>query len=218
MDEEHLRQRKAADGEDGVAAASGATNTATVSDGVPADGQSGTPETVAQSAAQARDAYFDALKVWLQQVQAQQMAATMFPYYLANCQQMNGGPLGATGPTFTGPQQYQPNPFYFPQHPAFVFNAPNVGIPANGMANAFGQQQQQQNPINGNVFNQNRNQDNMRRNEESESRQYFGIIKSNLWIFERYSFHRVTFSSIFSYPAKRRVRIYYRTDMETLRC
>lgn len=189
MDEEQLRQRKAA----GAANDDDASESRANYVDRPAE-HSASPTTAASlpnapepaisspSTAQERDAYFEALRVWLQQVQLQQTVMAMFPYYLANCQQSGGFFGSGSGSTSnTLPQQYQPNPFYFPQYASLSQMSVPQGTANTAAFAAFAQQQQQrqqQNAANfNNQFNQNRNQfiDNIRRNEESKC-----IFNSNL--------------------------------------
>lgn len=105
---------------------------------------------------QTKEEYFDALRVWLQQVQLQQMAYAYFPYYLSANLQPN------LNNVFIPPM-----PFLPAQFPSVNLNQPNsFPIPANG---------NQPNPVDpfnrppifaNNIFQQNRNNymENMRQN------------------------------------------------------
>lgn len=169
MDEEHLKQRHVAKTDDGAGKSDdNVNNTRTES-----CAESTLPSL---STIQSKDAYFEALRIWLHQVQMQQTAMAFFPYYLANFQQQMGPGMTGAGATAAmgSQQQYQPNPFYYPQYPMFPQPTINAGPPGNAnIAGTFGGfgQQQPPNLLNNNLFNQNRNNliDNVRRNEEGNA-------------------------------------------------
>lgn len=179
MDETNLRQRIVGDRNDSDNVNNGESQSAS------AEATATTSTTSSEPVANAQteyDAYFESLRVWLQQVQLQQTAMAMFPYYLANCQQLNAGFINnGLGASQSNLPQYQTNPMYFSQ-----YATANRQQQATGNANpfaAFAQQQQQQqqpNAPNPNIVNNNnnpfaRNQfaDNFRRNEESKHRKYY---------------------------------------------
>lgn len=97
-----------------------------------------------------KEEYFNALRIWLQQVQLQQMAYSYFPYYLSSNLQQNmiNNAFMPSMPFFAQPQ--------YPAIPTMqMFNAPNIDpTSADGT-----QQQQIPNPAMhlNNMFQQNRN-------------------------------------------------------------
>lgn len=116
--------------------------------------------TTGSAAIKTKDEYFNALRVWLQQVQLQQMAYTYFPYYLYSNLQSN--PNNVFSPSM---------PFLSVQYPTFpsaaTFNQPN-----NFPNSANGNPANPAEPLNrpplfaNNFFQQNRNNyvDNIRQN------------------------------------------------------
>lgn len=80
--------------------------------------------TNAPAVIQTKEEYFDALRVWLQQVQLQQMAYTYFPHYLSSNLQPNN--------VFIPPMPFLPSQYpTFPTAP--IFNAQtNLPNAANG--------------------------------------------------------------------------------------
>lgn len=145
MDDEHIKQRTR-------------DTTSDMSTCVP----SSSSTTSIPNVIQTKEEYFDALRIWLQQVQLQQTAMAYFPYYLAaNYQQSVGGS------TF----------FLPPQFPAMIPDAttqmPNgTTLPNNGAAthqnNVDQQPAEAQQIFVNNLFQPNRNNyvDNARRNLE----------------------------------------------------
>lgn len=121
-----------------------------------------------------KEEYFDALRVWLQQVQLQQMAYAYFPYYLsANLPpNMNNVfnttmPFPIPPPSSAAAAQFPPA---FPPVPGMGINGP-PGVGGGGgiglnFANAGGDALNRGGPFIGNSIFQNRNQymENMRQN------------------------------------------------------
>lgn len=119
-----------------------------------------------------KEEYFDALRVWLQQVQLQQMAYTYFPYYLsANLPPNMNNVLNASMPFPTTPPQppiaaaaqfpaFPPAPMGINQPGGIGFNFANA-VNAGNAGDALNRA-----PFIGNSIFQNRNQymENMRQN------------------------------------------------------
>lgn len=158
MDEEHIKQRK-----------KDATPDLSTSASVP---PSSTTTTSIPNVIQTKEEYFEALRLWLQQVQLQQTAMAYFPYYLAaNYQQSVGGSAFFLPPQF---------PAMFPDATTQMpngANMPNIGVTTQQIN--VDQQPAQPHPIFvNNLFQQNRNNnnnnnnnnfvDNTRRNLEGE--------------------------------------------------
>lgn len=136
-----------------AAAAAAAANVATATNNIP---------TVIRT----KEEYFDALRVWLQQVQLQQMAYTYFPYYLsANLPPTMHNPFNASMP-FSSTSTAPAAPAQFPAFPMtpLGINQPGAGIGFN-FPNA-GANAADRAPFIGNSIFQNRNQymENMRQN------------------------------------------------------
>lgn len=116
-----------------------------------------------------KEDYFDALRVWLQQVQLQQMAYAYFPYYLSANLPPNMNTVFNTSMPFPTPPPPAAAAAAAGQFPAFP--PINVGQPggqfnfANG-GNAGGDALNRGGPFIGNSIFQNRNQymENMRQN------------------------------------------------------
>lgn len=118
-----------------------------------------------------KEEYFDALRVWLQQVQLQQMAYAYFPYYLSANLPPNMNTVFNTSMPF--PTQPPPAGGQFPAFPPAPMGI-NVGQPGGGIGqfnfanagNAGGDALNRGGPFIGNSIFQNRNQymENMRQN------------------------------------------------------
>lgn len=117
-----------------------------------------------QTVIQTKEEYFEALRVWLQQVQLQQMAYAYFPYYLSANLQPNLNNVFIPSMPFLPPSQF----------PSFTPASVNLNQP-NSFANAVNGNQQNaanEQPFNrppifaNNLFQQNRNNymENMRQN------------------------------------------------------
>lgn len=142
MDEEHIKQRKKESTVEASANVSSMSSSSSVS--------SSTATTI-PNVIQTKEEYFEALRIWLQQVQLQQTAMAYFPYYLAaNYQQCVGGTAFFLPPQF---------PAMFPDASLYM---PNASVTAQPINREQQQQQQQQPPqpqqffVN-NLFQPNRN-------------------------------------------------------------
>lgn len=144
MDEEHIKQRKKDTPSDLPTSVPPPSSTTSI------------PNVI-----QTKEEYFEALRIWLQQVQLQQTAMAYFPYYLAaNYQQTVGGSAFFLPPQF---------PAMFPDATQMPNGStlPNIGA-ATPQINVDQQPAQPQPAFVNNLFQPNRNNyvDNARRNLE----------------------------------------------------
>lgn len=147
MDEEHIKQRK-----------KDTTSDMSLPSSPPPPPSS---TTSIPNVIQTKEEYFEALRIWLQQVQLQQTAMAYFPYYLAaNYQQSVGGSAFFLPPQF---------PALFPDATQMPNGTtlPNIGA-ATQQINVDQQPAQPQPMFVNNLFQPNRNNyvDNARRNLE----------------------------------------------------
>lgn len=160
MDEEHIKQRKK-------------DTPSEISDNIPSSSPSSAATSI-PNVIQTKEEYFDALRIWLQQVQLQQTAMAYFPYYLAaNYQQSVGGSAFFLPPQF---------PAMFPEAAQLPngTNLPNIGAATQQNNINVDQQPAQAQPIFvNNLFQPNRNNyvDSARRNLEGT---YFDFRKNEL--------------------------------------
>lgn len=201
MDEEHIKQRKK-------------DATPDVSNSAPL--LSSTTTTSIPNVIQTKEEYFEALRIWLQQVQLQQTAMAYFPYYLAaNYQQSVGGSASFLPPQF---------PAMFPDASTQMpngANLPNIGVTTQQIN--VDQQPAQPHPIFvNNLFQQNRNNnnnnnnnnyvDNTRRNlEGKEINSEFSEQNSKICLYVFFAFNC-------SHSTKRWIRVCYCTHMEAFCC